>query len=181
MTEETDTTDVPNERDTLLARARDMNLSFSNNIGTDKLREKVNAALAPKNAPVEESLFHSVGKAAAKLIRVVVTNNNPNKKHAEGEWFKVGNSILPTIKTFVPFGVTTHVPQAILNVLKTRKYTSVEQPRKSKYKGLGEEMKAPPKRLRNEFVIEILEPLTQKELDALATQQSRREAVDLNV
>ncbi len=177
------------EREVLLARAKEIGLSHSPNIGTDKLRERVNEKLlgTPNEAePVEESPtanvnpFYALRQKATALKRVRITNLNPNKKHAEGEWFRAGNSVVPTITRFVAFEIDEHVEVMLLNTIKKRKYVSVAQPGKRE-KALAAQMASPPKRLRNEFSIEYLEPLTEAELKALAAQQSRRQAVDLKV
>lgn len=173
---------VTDERELLIQRATELGLKFSPNIGTDTLRERVNEKLAgPK---VEESAskpsFLELRAKATKLIRVRITNLNPNKKHSEGEWFRAGNDVIPHVARFVPFEIETHVEEILLTTIRNRKYTHITQRTKREVAQAGE-MAPPPKRLRNEFSIEVLPPLTDTELKALAAQQQRRAAVDLKV
>ena len=50
---------------------------------------------------------------AMKLIRCIITCNNKNKTNYQGEIFSARNAIIPEVKKFIPFGVTTHVPQIL--------------------------------------------------------------------
>ena len=110
-------------------------------------------------------------KEATKLIRVRVSNLNPNKKHSEGEFFRTGNSVITTISRFIPFESDTHIENMLLTLLKQREYCIVVEKKNSEGKLV------PIRQMRREFQIEILSPLTQKELDDLSIAQSRRQSV----
>jgi len=93
---------------------------------------------------------------------------NPDKKEWEGEVFTASNSIIPTQKKFVPFNAENgwHVPQIILNMIKERQcqvFKTVKGPRGEKIrKGV----------LVPEFSVEILDALTQNDLNDLAKTQA---------
>lgn len=164
----TDTIEL-SELDILKQRADDMGIEYSPRIGVDALREKVNAKLAAAPA-VAESKFSARRNEALKLVRVIITNLNPSKKEYEAEYFRAGNSVIPTVSRLVPFEIETHVEQILLNHIKTRKYAFVKTFRKDG-KDVSERL------LRNEFQVEVLPALTKEELENLAAEQSKRQSV----
>ena len=105
-----------------------------------------------------------------KLVRVRITNMDPKKKDLHGEVITVANEYLGTVKKFVPFGEATengyHIPVCILTFLQSRRFLNIRTV-KNKATGTNEVKSTWAK----EFGIEILEPLTRKELDNLAVAQ----------
>ena len=89
------------------------------------------------------------------------------KKLSQGEIFTVSNDVIGTIRKYIAFNTEDgyHVPKIILDMLKEKKYTAIIQTKGSGgTKTTTRELPA--------FNIVELEPLTQKELDALAAKQS---------
>lgn len=169
----TDTTEM-SELEVLKERATDMGIKFSPNIGLDTLREKVNAKLAPAHEEAmagKGSSHNDLIAEATKLIRVRITNLNPNKKHSQGEFMRTGNRVVKTIARFVPFEVETHVENMLLTLMKSRQYAVVTEEKNADGK------KVPVRKMRKEFQIEVLDQLTRKELDDLAAAQSKRQSV----
>ena len=187
---------MPSELDMLKARATMMGVEFSNNIGIDTLRARVNAAMEGSEAPKEVSKAKDdapevnalTGEAAdvdpdaglttrqilqrdqMKLVRVRITNLDPKKKDLQGEVITVANEFLGTVRKFVPFGEVTdegyHIPYCIYNMLCERVFLHI---RTFKDKRTGQ-IQIEQKEVR-EFALEVLPPLTPKELAALATAQ----------
>lgn len=112
-----------------------------------------------------------------KLIRIRVTCMNPAKKELKGEFFTVANKHLGNVTKFVPFGEATeggyHVPEIIYKMMQRRKYVSITT---SKDKATGYERQN--KTLVREFAIEVLPPLTESELQSLATAQIAAGSLD---
>jgi len=106
-------------------------------------------------------------KDAMKLIRCIITCNNKNKTSYQGEIFTVNNAILPMSlgKKMIPFGVPTHVPQIILNAIKEKQYQMFKEVRQPN----GMKTKKP--YLVPEYNINILDPLTREEHDAIRKKQ----------
>lgn len=102
-----------------------------------------------------------------KLIRVYVHCNNPMKKEWQGEQFTVSNRNLGTINRFVPFEQEWHVEAAILDMMRDRTYLGFTTRKAGPMKL---EIKEP--KFVKEFNIEVLEPLTQKEINDLAVKQA---------
>lgn len=165
------------ELEGLKARASQLGISFHPSIGLDKLREKVTAALtddkpeAKKDEPKKESEFQRIKRLKAeahRLVRIRVTCMNPAKKDWEGEIFTVGNSVVGSVKKFVPFNVEDgwHVPHIMYEMLRERmcqifvngKTQSGVTKRESK--------------LIREFAVEILPDLSKQELQELAQRQA---------
>lgn len=164
------------ELESLKERADLMGIKYSPNIGVETLRDKVNSALKPE--PVEDtgetkvgsSRYNEMRKEAMKLVRVRVTNLNPSKKESEAEFVKAGNRLI-TASRLVPFEVETHVETILLNLLKGRQYAIVVHEKNSEGK------KVPVRKMRKEFQIEVLDPLTEKELKDLKESQIKRNAI----
>jgi len=188
------------QKQLLLQRAKLMGLSVSPNIGLDTLRAKVNAALdadsisalgetdevpgrrpeAPE-AMVAEPVVQKpetenqkrarLVREANKLVRIRITCMNPNKKDLPGEIFTVGNEYIGTVKKFIPFTDQPdgyHVPHCLYEELKNRKYLHIQtKPNKR-------DSTTPMVSTRDmpEFAIEVLAPLTERELNALAQRQA---------
>lgn len=167
----------------LKQRASMMGIVFSNNIGIEKLRERVNEKLAeeasqeeavkPIEAKVKEkSLRQNIIDENMRLIRIRITNLDPKKSNLPGEIITVANEFLGTVRKFVPFGEVTdggyHVPYCIYKLLKSRKFLNIRT------------VKNPADPLKpiiqqnwvNEFALEVLPQLTQEELDKLAVTQA---------
>lgn len=179
---------MPDELTVLKQRAKLMNISFSNNISLEKLRQKiadaqegkasepeqeepeVNPLEDKKQAPVKETeaqMRQRIRLEQTRLIRVRIQNLDPKKKDLPGEIITVANEYMGTIRKFVPFGEATdngyHIPYCIYEFLKNRKFLSIRVSNKGK--------KIEQAWVR-EFAIEELPPLTQEDLDKLAAAQT---------
>lgn len=172
------------ELDALKARAKMLGVRYSPKIGADKLREKIREATA-EEVPAEKAAAPAMTELQAKaarrkelrddatrLIRCRITNMNPMSKDLEGEIFTFRNSVVGTIKKFVPFGEVTdngyHVPNAIFKQMSARKFLQVSS--KPNSKGITEVSQ----RWAKEFAIEVMDPLTPAELGKLAQAQAAR-------
>jgi len=182
------------ELEALKFRAKQIGLKFSPKIGVDALRAKVTEALnsgtipadepvaRPRSAtvaPVNKVLLEQARKAGVrkaihmeqmKLVRVVITNLNPNKKELEGEIFTVANKYVGTVRKFIPYGEATengyHLPNILFNQLKARKFLSITVRKDKETRQDVVHQKWAP-----EFALEVLPSLTRSELDRLAGNQ----------
>jgi len=169
---------VVDEITQLKARADLLGVTFHPSIGVDKLREKVAAKLSGEPQPVEVPVVAPFDRAAARraanaLVRIRVTCMNPLKKEWDGEIFTTGNAAVGTIRKYVPFEADDgyHVPQMLLTMLQERQcqvFTTVVN-------SLGNKVRRG--KLIKEFAIEILPPLTEKQLADLARQQAMKGSV----
>jgi len=181
------------ELSVLKKRADQMGLKYHPNIGLDKLKKKVADTLNgvsdsepepevktetplaatranPGSVPHETKLQMQtrLRKDATKLIRIKVACMNPNKKEWEGEIFTVSNSVVGTIKKYVPFNNEEgwHVPYMIYNMMKERQ-CQIFQKKRDKTGVSSVHGK-----LINEFSIEVMPPLNKDELNDLAQRQA---------
>lgn len=197
MTDETNLTEenqdaevvVQDELEALKARANLLGVKFHPSISLEKLREKVNAAVTSDGATASEEEAkeptepkqETIGEKrkrlkaeALKLVRIRLTCLNPAKKEWEGEIITVGNSLIGSVKKFIPFNADDgwHVPHVIYQQLKERQcqifYTATDARGNKVRKG----------KLIKEFAIEVLPPLTKEELDELARRQAMAKAID---
>lgn len=178
-----DLVESPEER---LARAKSradmMGITYHPSIGVEKLEAKIAAALADTDekdtsAPTPESDAQAQAKIAAeliaeagKLIRVRVTNMNPNTRELRGDIFTVSNAVVGTFKKYVPFNTEEgwHVPNIIYQHLIERQCQIFVKNEKGDNVG----------KLIREFAIEVLPPLTPEELKELALQQAAAHSID---
>lgn len=207
-----DTVTAPSELDVLKSRARVMGIQFSNNIGVDALKTKIQEKLngeADKQAQAEQAqaeveaeqaeaasqvdatvpapaapkmsaamaLRQKLLEEQTKLVRLRITNLDPKKKDLPGEIFTVGNEYIGTIKKFVPFGEVTdngfHVPYCIYQMMKDRTFVQIRT-----IKGQNGRPDTIETRDVREFALEVLEPLTPKELAELAASQAAKGGLD---
>ena len=196
MSEDTnDNVPVQDELTTLKARADLMGVTYHPSIGVDKLREKVTAALAGK--PAEPAAAPTVVVAAAptqgaeaetpgqrkqrlkreanELIRIRLTCMNPAKKDWPGEIITVGNSLVGSLKKFIPFTGAEdgwHVPRIMLKALQDRQ-CQVFSTSRSKNGVTVRQGK-----MIREFAIEVLPNLTPEELHDLAQRQAMAGSIE---
>lgn len=170
---------VVDERTLLMQRADQLGVPYSGNIGTEKLRERINAKLSEGEEPEEEEVV--TGKLsksqlranllaeARKLIRVRITCMDPTKADLQGEIFTVANSFIGTIRKFIPYGAFSengyHIEKALLDNLATKTFSEPV----TKYDERGRPYMT--KRTRKYFAIQELPQLTKEELAELARDQ----------
>lgn len=183
-------TESSDELETLKARADLMGIKYHPATGAEKLRRKIELRLEGKSSDDEkedspkqvnrgpvpyithqefmEQTIQSRKKEANRLIRCRITCMNPNKKEWEGEIISVGSAKLGTFKKYVKFNTEDgyHIPKIIYDYLKEKKcsifYNVKDQTGQSVRKS----------KAVNEFNIEVLPPLTPKELKDLAQRQA---------
>lgn len=173
-------TDLPvvDELAALKERADLLGVKYHPSISLEKLREKVNATLAPTGdeaeaAPKKPNRL-AAQKRASELVRIRLTCMNPAKKEWEGEIFTVGNAAVGTFKKFIPFNADEgwHVPRIILEQLQERQcqvfVTSRDKRGNTTRQG----------KLIKEFAVEILPALTEEELKDLAQRQAMAKSID---
>lgn len=176
---------IPSELDVLKQRATLMNIQFSNNIGVDALRKKIEAAQIKDEPEVEVSenplaekqavgvrkmtLGQQIRQEQLKLIRVRIQNLDPKKKDLPGEIITVANEYMGTVRKYVPYGEATdngyHIPLCIYNFLKDRKFVNI-----TIKKGKNGQPDIRTAEVR-EFSLEVLPQLTEAELHTLGQAQ----------
>lgn len=170
----------------LKSRAKLMGITFSNNIGLEALKEKIEKKMAGEaDDPVSDetviapnplepearpmSLRDIIAQDAMKLVRLRITNLDPKKKDLPGEVFTLANEYLGTVRKYIPYGEVTedgyHVPNCIYERLKARMFQNIRS-----VKERNGHIRVETNWVR-EFSLEVLPPLTEKELKQLATAQ----------
>lgn len=172
------------ELENLKVRAEKLGVKFHPSISAEKLREKIKAAQTEGEGSVGEqpevkSVTATVEESPAakklrlkreglKLVRVRITCMNPTKKEWEGEIFTVSNNAVGTVKRYVPYNAEDgwHVEQILLNQLRERQCQIFVTDKDSR----GNKIRKG--KLIREFAIEVLDPLTEEELQELAQRQA---------
>lgn len=179
-------TTAADELASLKQRADLMGIQYHPSIGLEKLREKVNAAVT-KPAQAGQQTAEAIEKGesetayrqrciadATRLIRIRLTNMNPLKKEWDGEVITVGNTIVGTLKKYIPFNAEEgwHVPYMMYEELRDRQCQVFFT--KTDHRGY----KVREGKLIKEFAIEVLPQLTTEELKDLAQRQAMAKAID---
>jgi len=126
-------------------------------------------------AAAAKALTKTGTQEAMKLVRIIVTPNDPLMSGYPGLIFTVGASGLNNgkmIKKYVPFNNEEgwHVQQIIYNQIKhaeMQKFKSVSRPN-------GEKVLEP--YITQKFNVRVLDPLTKEQLDRLAASQAANPA-----
>lgn len=185
---------TPDELTLLKQQATLMGISFSNNIKVETLRAKIAAKMegeedntdedgntikqpnplagtvAPTAKPAKRtpSLAEHLQKDAMKLVRIRIACMDPKKQDLPGEIFTVANEFLGTVKKYVPFGEQTdngyHVPHCIYELLKNREFLHIQT------RTVNGQIETKTRWVK-EFSIEVLPPLSDEEIQALAQDQ----------
>ena len=205
MTTENQAPSVPNEEEIkvdqfalMKQRAGMLGIPFSNNIGPEALKAKIDAKMAelekvekkeePKeevNAFTGETPRNDEGKSPAllraearqrlyeeqsKLVRLNITNLNPRKQDLMGEYFTVANDIIGTQKKFVPYiGEAAEAWHVPNWIYQQMQAREFQQIKVRKNKENGQDIIE--SKFVKEFALEVLDPLSKEELAKLAAAQ----------
>lgn len=160
------------EREILEQQANQLGIQYRSNISTEALKGKVQESLN-KSRSADPQQFSDVDaltalrQKATKLVRVVISPVCPRRSQLDGEIITVGNGKIGMQSKYVAYNLDQgyHVPQIILDHLSTCKftdyYTTTDENRNEVTKT----------RNRKAFIIDVLEPLTQAEIDVIAARQ----------
>lgn len=198
MTDDVTAAEKLAELEALRAQAQLLGIPFHTNTGAKRLSELIAEHQAPKDEPaggtdgVNEpkastpattqaaapltagERAQEVRKQALKLVRVIITPNDPNKRDYDGDFFSGGNSLIGTHTRYVPYNNENgwHVEQIILDIIRSKKITRFV---KVKTAGGVEVREA---RYSPAYAIQVLPDLTKEELAALGASQRARQAID---
>jgi len=158
-----------------LLQSRIDEVNYIVNLALTKEREKAKEeqpVAAPTPVPtVEQSEEEKIAEHRNKAIkdatlmkRIIVTCHDSAKLEADrqGEIFMAGNSVVPVVKKFVPYGYPTHVETILIKLIESKKV----QQRYGKGNLQSREVKA--------YTVEYLDPLTPKEFEELRKLQALR-------
>ncbi|MDR5839318.1 hypothetical protein [Caballeronia sp. LZ034LL] len=191
----------PTELQLLKDRAKLMGIPFSNNISIETLKAKIDEKMSGKQEPEVQAAQANplAGEMASedgkpvkrktlrqhlydenmKLVRVRIQCLDPKKANLPGEVLTVANEYIGNVKKFIPYGEATdggyHIPMILYKTLEARRFLNIRTVR-DKRTGATR----PVTSWNKEFAIEVLPPLTAKELHQLATAQIAAGSVDVH-
>lgn len=157
------------ERALLQERADKMGIKYSPNIGLETLKERIHEKLKEEE-PEYGNELENARKECVKLIRVSVTSLDNSKVQLDGEYFKVANGVC-SVARYIPFNTPWHIEKILYDTLKEKKVQQV----KSAPKGSAITQKSV---ISPAYAIEVLDPLTDKELESLANSQKARKSIE---
>ena len=180
----------------LKERAKQMGITFSNNISLETLRKRISdkmegkdepevnplagdseiaaITLAPKKLDAKQNalaLRKMMQRDQMKLVRVRITNMDPKKKDLPGEIWTVSNEYLGNVRKMIPYGEQTdegfHIPYCLFRLLQSKRFLHI---RTVKDRVTGVERQE--KQWVKEFSLDVLPDLTKEELARLAAAQA---------
>jgi hypothetical protein len=180
----------------LKERAKQMGITFSNNISLETLRKRITDKMEGKDvsevnfltsdaeiaaitsAPVKLdakqnalALRKMMQRDQMKLVRVRITNMDPKKKDLPGEIWTVSNEYLGNVRKMIPYGEQTdegfHIPYCLFRLLQSKRFLHI---RTVKDRVTGVERQE--KQWVKEFSLDVLPDLTKEELARLAAAQA---------
>ena len=154
------------ERDLLKEKADLLGIEYAGNISTEKLRELVNKA----NEPVDDLV--KIRLELTNKVRVLITCNDPlMKEYDTTPYYSFSNSAITLPSITIPLGVEWHIPNAYVGMLQAME---CKLPVKSK------DEKGRPitvRRTIKKYNVNVLPPLTAKELEELKQAQIMRDGI----
>lgn len=178
--------EVAQQTEIYFEKAKKLGLKPHHKAKLEKLVEMVTAKMAedseenlPKKSNKKEGIEtpqerrERLRRSANKLVRVIITNRNPNKKEWQGEILTASNSVVGTVRKFIPFGKEVYVPQILLNMIEEREFQHFETKRDQR---TGQQTRKA--RQVKEFGVERLKGLSKKELEELAKKQALEGSID---
>lgn len=157
------------EKALLMERADKMGIPYSPNIGIETLKERIHEKLREDN-PTDEDELEIARKQCTKLVRVQISCLDNSKVELDGELFQAANGVC-NIKRYVPFNVPWHIEQIL--------YDTIKEKRMQKIVSANKDSSITKKTiLTSAYAIELLDPLTDKELKDLAKAQVARNLID---
>ena len=178
----------PSRLESLKAKADKLGIKYKSNISETALAKKIDSVLSDESTAKDESDEvdeseqddeeeeapkpkkldkASERKRSQKLVRVIVRPLDPRRTQLDGELVMTGNSAIGTTGKFVPFNVEAgfHIPEIIYNTLKDRTFTEFYTVQD---KDGNEHTKS---RQKKAFIIEVLDPLTEAEIQEIKIRQ----------
>lgn len=171
-------------KEALMAQGKKLGINIHVNTSVENMLTMVNQALiytlhkAP-DAPVKQKVIKDKAlarKEATRLIRVRVTNMDPTKTKHTAQTFGFSNSVVGTIQRVVPLDIEEgfHIPQVLIEVIKSAKY------RQTRYRTInhrGQEQEVPYSVEVPSFSVEVLPPITAKELHDIKQRQMAEKTI----
>ncbi len=162
-----------------------LGLEYPKNIGKAKLLKRLaeddedvngsNSSIEIEGAVVKKAeTVTEMKKRMSVLVRCRISANDPQYRERNFISMQVGNA-KHVVGKHIPFDTIWHAQKVVLDRLKLRTY------RQTKFKTDRETgNKTPITTIKPSFAIEILPPLTEKELKTLASEQAARGSVTAN-
>ena len=171
-------TQTKTERDLLKEKADLLGIEYAGNISTEKLRELVNKANEPledkasntSNEPVDDLV--KIRLELTKKVRVLITCNDPlMKDYDTTPYYSFSNSAITLPSITVPLGVEWHIPNAYVGMLQAMECKLPVKAKDEKGRPITV------RRTIKKYNVNILPPLTEKELEELKQAQIMRDGL----
>ncbi len=203
MTDVKDTTDTQKQAtdkdllDALKSEALELGVKFHPATGLAKLQQLVmdhkaieqvsdDSTKTPEKKKKEKDSYDSLNeeakkrinienkrREATKLIRVAISCMDSNKSQWDGDIYKAGNSIIPSIKMFIPYqSESWHLPKIMIDFLGSKKTQIINTQVDDRGRETIHKTQIPM------FNIVELPALTEKEIETLKQAQLKKGLID---
>ena len=168
------------ERDNIKAQLDTLGISYANNATLEKLKELLASANEPKeqltgNAPASATAEDSklaLLRELTKKVRVIISCNDPAMKDYDmTPYYHFSNSDISLDRITIPLNVEWHIPQAYVDMLSAMECGITVAAKDEK----GRKIKV--RKKIKKYNVNILPPLTPKELEELKQAQMMRDGI----
>jgi len=163
----------PTELENLKTQADILKLDYKANITAKDLRKQIMAELTSFDDSEGTSEKDRADMIAenTKLVRCMVMPVAAHMRDYQGQLFGAGNSVLGIVSKFVLFNTEYQVPNIILKQIQAQEMQFFTTRRVN-----GQDVRE--SKMRKAFNVDILDQITQEELDELSRSQENRHAID---
>lgn len=171
---------APDELTVLKQQADLLGIKYKSNVKLETLKKQILDAMKDDSETVADAAdaddkhakYQQLRDENLKLVRAIVSPMCPTKREHQGEIFTVGNSVLGTVRKYIPFNTEWCIPNFILKqILDKDLQTFVTVKDK-----LGRATRQP--KTIKAYNVTILPMFTPEELAALEKDQTARKSVE---
>lgn len=165
----------------LKAKAALLGIEHSPNIGANTLQEKINVRMGELKIEAEskkaiEASKLTLQQKAMKMVRVLITPNDPTYEDRDGIFLVTGNSDIASDMRQAPFNVPWLIPEVFYQQIKAMQY----QHFKKKVKGFGGQLTNLEQEVegvwRPSFNVQLLDMISDDEISEIQKRQQARGA-----
>lgn len=159
------------EYELLKQQLTERGITFKANASKATLEKLLQEADKAEEVQEANATLSTLISESTKLIRCIITPNDPIKQQMGQEYFGTGNSVMGTISRMVVFGEEWHVEKMLLDIIKSKQYQFFVPKKNDKGDVVMVSKVAPA------YNVQELPPLTKEELNELAKNQRATESL----
>ena len=163
----TDTNNT-NDLSSLKEQADMLGIEYPKNITANRLKTLIENFESQES---ENDIYKKLEEDNLKLVKVIITPNDPMKRNMQNELFAVGNAYLGTITRVIPFGKEWLIENILYKMIKEKEYQYLSTRTDNSGKEVVESIMLPA------YNIQELPLPTKEEIEELAKVQQAKNSL----